>query len=71
MVFKAVSGVDRRVWDLYNSGQTSAEFVTAALDITNRHHDHYKNRVVMNWQSFSPSQVNTFYLSRTHFNTEQ
>ena len=63
MIFKAVSGVDKRVWDLYNSAQTSAEFVTAALDITNQHRDHYKNRVVMNWQSFSPSKVNNFYFS--------
>ena len=63
MIFKAVSGVDKRVWDLYNSAQSSAEFVTAALDITNQHHDHYKNRVVMNWQSFSPSKVNNFYFS--------
>ena len=62
MVFKVVGGVDRRVWDLYNSAQTSGEFQTAALDITNQHRDHYKNRVVLNWQSFSPSQVNTFYL---------
>jgi len=57
MIFKAVSGVDRRVWDLYNSAEASAEFVTAALDITNQHRDHYKNRVVMHWQSFSPSQA--------------
>ena len=63
MIFKVVSGVDRRVWDLYNSAQASAEFVMAALDITNQHQDHYKNRVVMNWQTFSPSKVNIFYLS--------
>ena len=48
MIFKVVSGVDRSVWDLYDSSQTTAERVTAALDITKRHHDHYKNRVVMN-----------------------
>jgi len=71
MIFKAVSGVDRRVWDLYNSAEASAEFVTAALDITNQHRDHYKNRVVMHWQSFSPSQVNSFYLSILYFNSEQ
>ncbi|KAL9952124.1 hypothetical protein ACROYT_G039333 [Oculina patagonica] len=57
LVFKVVSGVDRKVWDLYNSNQASAELVTAALDVTNRHKDHYKNRVVMNWQTFNPSQA--------------
>ena len=57
MVFKVVSGVDKRVWQTYNSGDTSAEFVTAALDVTNQHHDHYKNRVVLNWGNFNPSQV--------------
>ncbi|KAJ7321483.1 hypothetical protein OS493_034837 [Desmophyllum pertusum] len=57
LVFKVVSGVDKKVWDVYNSAQASAEFVTAALDITNQHHDHYKNRVVMNWDNFNPSQA--------------
>ena len=71
MIFKVVSGVDRRVWDLYDSPQTSAENVMAALDITNQHHDHYKNRIVMNWQTFSPSQVNRFYSSTLYFNSEQ
>ena len=71
MIFKAVSGVDKNVWDLYDSSQTSAENVTAALDITNQYLDHYKNRVVMNWQTFSPSQVNRFYSSTLHFISEQ
>lgn len=57
MVFKVVSGVNKRVWELYSSAFTSAEFVTAALDVTNQHQDHYKNRVVVNWDNFSPSQV--------------
>ena len=51
MVFKIVSGVNKKVWDLYNSDLTSAEFVTAALDVTKQHPDHYKNRVIMNWSS--------------------
>ena len=58
MVFKIVSGVQsKRVWELYSSSDTSAENVTAALDVTNQHHDHYKNRVIMNWGNFNPSQV--------------
>lgn len=63
MVFKAVSGVEERVWDLYNSPSTSNEFQTAALDVTDQLRGHYKNGIVLNWQSFAPSQVNTFYLS--------
>ena len=57
MVFKIVSGVNKKVWDLYNSDLTSAEFVTAALDFTKQYPDHYKNRVMMNWSSFNASQV--------------
>ncbi|KAL9952122.1 hypothetical protein ACROYT_G039331 [Oculina patagonica] len=57
LVFKVVSGVDKKVWDLYNSDQASAEYEKAALDVTNQHHDHYKNRVVMNWQTFNASQA--------------
>ena len=57
MVFKAVSGVDKKIWDTYNSAQTSSESVDAALDITNQFKDHYKNRAVLYWSSFNPSQV--------------
>lgn len=57
MVFKIVSGVHTRVWELYSSNATSAEFVTAALDVTKQHQAHYKNRVVLNWSSFNPTQV--------------
>ena len=55
MVFKIASGVNRMVWDVYRSTTTSAEFVTAALDVTNQHH--YKNRVVLNWDNFNATQV--------------
>ena len=57
MVFKAVSGVDRKVFDTYNSAHTSSEEVIAALDITDEHHDHYKNRIVLNWEDFGASEV--------------
>jgi len=57
MLFKVVSGVDRKVWELYSSANTSAEFTTAALDVTNQHSDHYKNRVVMNWENFNPTEA--------------
>ena len=57
MVFKIASGVNKMVWDVYRSTTTSAEFVTAALDVTNQHQDHYKNRVVLNWDNFNATQV--------------
>ena len=57
MVFKAVTGVDRRVFNTYNSPHSSSENVLAALDVTNKHYDHYKNRIVLNWGEFSPSEV--------------
>ena len=57
MVFKAVSGVDKNVYTTYDSSQTSSEDIFAALDNTNRHFDHYKNRIVVNWKDFGASEV--------------
>ena len=44
MAFKAVSGVNKNVYSTYTSDQTSSEKVFAALEVTNRHFNHYKNR---------------------------
>ena len=58
MVFKIASGVSNKlVWDVYRSSETAIENVTAALDVTNQYQDHYKNRVVLNWNTFNPTQV--------------
>ena len=57
MVFKAVSGVDKSVYDTYNSAHTYYEKVLAALDVTNKHLSHYKNRIVLNWKEIGPSEV--------------
>ena len=57
MVFKAVSGVDKNAYSTYTSGQTSSEKVFAALEVTNRHFDHYKNRIVLKWKNFGTSEV--------------
>lgn len=57
MVFKAVTGVNQRVFDTYNSPHTSSEDVLDALDVTNRHPFNYKNRIVLNWGDFDPSEV--------------
>lgn len=57
MVFKAVSGVDRKVYPTYVSPQTSSEKNMAALDVTNKHKDHNKNRIVLKWSDFGASEV--------------
>ena len=58
MVFKIASGVSNKlVWDVYSSSETANENVTAALDVTNQYQDHYKNRVILNWETFNATQV--------------
>ena len=61
MVFKIASGVSRvsnkLVWDIYRSSETANENVTAALDVTNQYQDHYKNRVILYWDTFNAMQV--------------
>ena len=58
MVFKIASGVSNKlVWDVYRSSETANENVTAALDVTNQYQDHYKNRVILNWETFNAAQV--------------
>lgn len=59
MIFKAVSGVSSpEVGHLWNSPLTLSENVNAALDQTAKHPGHYKNRIVLNWTTFSPQEVN-------------
>ncbi|XP_029202587.2 uncharacterized protein LOC114966768 [Acropora millepora] len=61
MVFKIASGVSRvsnkLVWDIYRSSETANENVTAALDVTNQYQDHYKNRVILYWDTFNAMQA--------------
>ncbi|XP_015753909.1 PREDICTED: uncharacterized protein LOC107333592 [Acropora digitifera] len=61
MVFKIASGVsrvsNRLVWDIYRSSETANENVTAALDVTNQYQDHYKNRVILYWDTFNAMQA--------------
>ena len=60
-MFKIASGVNngnnKLVWDVYSSSATANENVTAALDVTNQYQDHYKNRVILNWETFNATQV--------------
>ena len=64
MVFKAVGGVDKNVYEVYKSDQTSSEDKVKALDVTNKYRDHYKNRIVLAWQAFDASEV----LSNKYYN---
>ena len=57
MAFKAVSGVNKNVYSTYTSAQTSSEKVFAALEVTNRHFNHYKNRIILKWQNIGPLEV--------------
>ena len=57
MAFKAVSGVNTNVYSTYTSDQTYSEKVFAALEVTNRHFNHYKNRIVLKWQDIGPTEV--------------
>ncbi|CAH3141935.1 unnamed protein product, partial [Porites evermanni] len=57
MVFKAVGGVDKNVYEVYKSDQTSSEDEVEALNVTNKYRDHYKNRIVLNWELFDASEA--------------
>ena len=57
MVFKAVGGVEKNAYGIYKSDQTSSEDEVEALKVTNKYRDHYKNRIVLNWELFDASEV--------------
>ena len=57
MVFKAVGGVEKDVYEVYKSDQTLSEDEVEALNVTNKYRDHYKNRIVLNWELFDASEV--------------
>ena len=57
LVFKAVSGADKRAYAVYNDGNTYAESEMDALDVTNKYPNDYKNRIILQWRKFNPSEV--------------
>ena len=57
MAFMVVSGVNKNVYSTYTSDQTYSEKVFAALEVTNRHFNHYKNRIVLKWQDIGPTEL--------------
>ena len=72
MVFKFIKNVSfPLVGELWNSNSTTnnMENVTSALDTTATHNGLYKNRIVNNWQKFSPKEVNVLKkISPSEFN---
>ena len=60
LAFKAVSGDGSNVFDAYNSGGTLSEFDEDNLDVTKKRDHHYKNRIVLNWAQFNPSEVKQY-----------
>ena len=73
MVFKAVGGVEKNVYEVYKSDQTSSEDKVEALKVTNKYRDHYKNRIVLAWQAFDASEVlfNKCYNHPSHLNRDR
>ena len=57
MVFKAVSGGKGVAYENYKSAETYAENEMAALNVTNKYPNDYKNRIVVNWCKFGASEV--------------
>jgi len=57
MVFKAVTGANEIAYQAYTSSKTHAENKMAALDVTNKYPNHYKNRIVLSWGQFGASEV--------------
>ena len=61
MIFKVVGGASPpEVGQLWTSSQTHSENIHDALDTSTTHNGHYKNRIVINWQTFQPQQVRNY-----------
>ena len=62
MVFKIVGGASPPyVAKLWQSSFPYSEHVGDALDTTTNYFGQYKNRIVMNWQTFQPQEVRKLY----------
>ena len=57
MVYKVVSGVHQTAYEVCTSNETYAEHEMAALDLTNKYPNDYKNRIALNWCKFGASEV--------------
>ena len=66
LVFKAVSGQAMTPYDAYKSDETYAESEMDALDVTNTYPNEYKNRIVLRWEEFNPSEVRLRSIEEMH-----
>ena len=59
MVFKTAPAAKQVPYEAYKSDETYAESETYALDVTvtDEYPNHYKNRIVLNWEKFGASEV--------------
>ncbi len=57
MVFKLVSGVSADVYQLWSSASSLNENNREALNTNSSLKEHYKNRLVQNWQTANPKEV--------------
>lgn len=57
MVYKVVAGLDQNAHDAYKSDQMLSEKEKNALNVTNEHKNHYKNRIILNWETYGASEV--------------
>lgn len=57
MVYKVVAGLDQNAYYAYKSDQCLSEKEKKALNVTNEHKNHYKNRIILNWETYDASEV--------------
>ena len=57
MVYKVVAGLDQNAYYGYKSDHTLSEKEESALNVTNKHQNLYKNRILLNWEAFDASEV--------------
>ncbi|XP_068726004.1 uncharacterized protein [Montipora capricornis] len=57
MVFKYVNDTKQDAYEVYNSADTYSENQMEALDVTKAYPDIYKNKIVLKWSSFDPSEA--------------
>lgn len=57
MVFKAIAGVPGRIAGYWKLPYLTSECSLEALNKKNSYKKFYKNRIVQNWDKFSPKEV--------------
>jgi len=57
MVFKVISGVGSDISLLWSSADLLNEDKQQALNVGSAFPEHYKNRLVPNWQAMNPKEV--------------